>query len=490
MGKPFTFLHISDLHRSELDPISNEELISALVCDRDRYVVENPNICVPEAIIVSGDIIQGVPLGTPNFKAELVKQYAVAERFLDELAKRFVSGDRSRVIIVPGNHDVDWNTAFSAMQVVDPSNIPNFGRLLRSERSEYRLDYNTCKAYRIIDSSLYEQRLASFWEFFERFYAGVKGLLKVNSYSDANLFSLHGGRIGVAAFNSCEGNDCFAFHGMIRREAIANSYLELQDRGIFDLRIAVWHHNIEGNPHRTDYMDVDIVRGMIGRNFRLGLYGHQHKAQAAPYQIWSPDTERMAVVSAGSLCAGRNDLPLGTTRQYNILEISEDLLNVKVHVREMYIANLFSKGRFIELGGNSFVELGWESPKNAVGLPKNTTISRKQSTIIHAERAAKEGDYVSAVMMLKEIDLPVNGYERDLYLTVLRETQDWKEIIRVTEPPQNIKELTIRVEAYAKIGDFQKARETLVAYSPSVNLPEAEIHRLRQWIDFLTLMKL
>jgi len=51
-------------------------------------------------------------------------------------------------------------------------------------------------------------------------------------------------------------------------------------------------------------MDVEIVRGMIGRGFRLRLYGHQHKAQVTPHQIWLPDRERMAVVSAGSLCAG------------------------------------------------------------------------------------------------------------------------------------------------------------------------------------------
>ena len=63
---------------------------------------------------------------------------------------------------------------------------------------------------------------------------------------------------------------------------------------------------------------------MIGRGFRLGLYGHQHKAQVAPHQVWLPDQERMAVVSAGSLCAGASDLPTGTFRQYNVLEIAED----------------------------------------------------------------------------------------------------------------------------------------------------------------------
>ena len=83
--KSFSIMHISDLHRSPRDPISNDELVSALVHDRDRYVREEPPIAAPQAIIVSGDVIQGVPLGTENFATRIEEQYAVAEEFLDEL---------------------------------------------------------------------------------------------------------------------------------------------------------------------------------------------------------------------------------------------------------------------------------------------------------------------------------------------------------------------------------------------------------------------
>src|SRR5262249_34600404 len=158
--------------------------------------------------------------------------------------------------------------------------------------------------------------------FFERFYAGSSPPLKVETGADATLFSLCGNRIGVAAFNSCHGNDCFAYHGMIRKEAVARSHLALNDSGhVFDLRMAVWHHSIEGAPYRTDYMDANIVRSMIGGGFRLGLHGHQHKAQAGAQQVWLSNQERMAVASAGSLCAGTRELPTGTYRQYNLLEI-------------------------------------------------------------------------------------------------------------------------------------------------------------------------
>jgi 3',5'-cyclic AMP phosphodiesterase CpdA len=201
-------IHISDLHRSPHDPISNAELVSALISDRERYLHESPCIAEPNAIVVSGDIIQGVPLGADDHEVKLTAQYAVAEELLDELVRRY----RSRLIMIPGNHDVDWNTAFKAMEPVDRKDAPgNLASVLHAENSEYRWDWKTQTLYRIKDSALYERRLEAFWHFFEKFYSGVQGLLKVRTGADANLFRLCDGHVGVAAYNSCHGNDCFCF---------------------------------------------------------------------------------------------------------------------------------------------------------------------------------------------------------------------------------------------------------------------------------------
>ena len=98
--KPYSILHISDLHRSPHDPISNDELISALVGDRERYIDEDPRIVVPEAIVVSGDIVQGVPLGTNDHERKLAEQYSVAEEFLDELVRRWNERKQSSGMMV------------------------------------------------------------------------------------------------------------------------------------------------------------------------------------------------------------------------------------------------------------------------------------------------------------------------------------------------------------------------------------------------------
>ena len=63
MTTPYSIMHISDLHRSPDDPITNEELVSALLHDRDRYVKEEPAMSAPQALVVSGDLIEGVGLG-------------------------------------------------------------------------------------------------------------------------------------------------------------------------------------------------------------------------------------------------------------------------------------------------------------------------------------------------------------------------------------------------------------------------------------------
>lgn len=309
----------------------------------------------------------------------------------------------------------------------------------------------------------------------------MHGLLKVQSRADANLFSLCDGRIAVAAYNSCHGNDCFAFHGMIRKEVVARSHLELNDSGkVFDLRMAVWHHSIEGPPYRTDYMDVDIVRGMIGRGFRLGLYGHQHKTQVTPHQVWLPDRERMAVVSAGSLCAGASELPTGVHRQYNIIEISDNFRSVRIHVRAMAVANLFSRGQLMDLGGVSFVDLDWESPRNIVGGAIDTKADRARVTIEEAEAAAKSGNPRLVIELLRRLNLSAGSYERQLFLTAATDAEDWSAIVTVTDLPNSIEELIQRVEAFNRLGDAASAINALDRYSRQLQLPEPMEVELRR----------
>ncbi|QXU42802.1 metallophosphoesterase [Pedobacter sp. D749] len=473
MNNALSILHISDLHRSSTDPISNDELISSLLMDRDRYKSENKSIASPDAIIVSGDIIQGVSLDYPDFETALAEQYKTAAEFLNRLVDEFLDGDKSKIIIIPGNHDVDWNTAFKAMEIIPESDIPkNFQQLLGQEDSILRWSWKERAAFKIIKPDLYEKRLDAFWKFFEDFYRGTTNLFKVQAKQDVNLFTLFDGRIGIAAFNSCHGNDCFAYHGRIKKEAIARSHLDFRNCKTIQLLIAVWHHNIDGPPYSTDYMDVEIVKDMIGRNFKLGIYGHQHKAQITPYEINLPDQQqRMTFVSAGSLCAGRYDLPSGYRRQYNILEIADNFQGVTVHVREMTFGNMFTAAALVENAGRSFIELSLP-----IGAIDKHTIQVDQARQVrqltsYAEALIKSGKFEEALAILEGMEIEPASYQKELLLEAWEKLGKWINIITSMDNIQSISDLMLRVNAQIQLDDFAGAEVTVEQYAAAVELP-------------------
>ena len=471
----YSILHITDLHRAKNDPISNAELLSALVADRENYKCEDPPVRAPDAIVVSGDLIQGVGLHTSDFEQALAAQYNVAHEFLVGLTQRFLDGDRSRVVIVPGNHDMDWNLAVQAMEVVPESELPkNLPRALYEPDSVYRWDWSTRQLYRIKDVAAYGRRLAAFWAFFDRFYEGSEKMLRVRSWSDANLYSLDEGRIGVAAFNSCSGNDCFAFQGAIPRDVVAQAHLDLKDLGPWRLRVAVWHHDVEGPPHRADYMDVDIIRGMIGRGFRLGLYGHQHRLQITPQHAHLLTDETMAIASAGSLCAGRAELPLGAVRGYSLVEVRDDYKSARVHVREMRVANFFTRAVLQEFGGSSYVDLQWTTPVDAAGRPEDPIGETRSRALRAAENALRgTGDARAALDLLATVEIGQDAFARQLLIDAVQSLNDPAETVALLSAPQSIGELVLLIDSHLALRDGQRAIDLLAVHKTQLNLPIA-----------------
>lgn len=96
------FLHISDLHRSGNRPINNDDLISSILTDLERPLPGLGRIGPLAGIIVSGDLAQGLPLDSTEYPDGLTKQYKETAEFLARLADKLVNGDRSRIVIGPG----------------------------------------------------------------------------------------------------------------------------------------------------------------------------------------------------------------------------------------------------------------------------------------------------------------------------------------------------------------------------------------------------
>ena len=162
-----TLLHISDLHRTSGPRFGNDDLFAAIASDATRWNREGiPN---PDLIVVSGDLIQGASVTAPDPDSEIAAQYSEACGFLRQLAAEFVDSDLSRVVIVPGNHDVHRRRARNAMRplVTCPNGIAS--KAIQAT-SSLRWNWDDQTAYEIFDRDLYESRLDHFRRFRESFY--------------------------------------------------------------------------------------------------------------------------------------------------------------------------------------------------------------------------------------------------------------------------------------------------------------------------------
>lgn len=473
-----SILHVSDLHRSPTEPINNDELISTLVADRDRYMAEEPAVPAPEAVVVSGDLIQGAGPYASDPDAEIREQYEVAVEFLRRLADRFAEGDRARVVVVPGNHDVAWSVARAAMKPVPADKVPaDLGPAAFGPSSDLRWSWKERGLYRIVDRSLYERRFHHYTSALDDFYAGVAPACDPAAYY--RLFELFDGRVGVAAFNSCDGNDCFSFHGHIPQSAVARAHMELHDRAAgYDLLMAVWHHSIEGAPDASDYMDVEVVHALIGKGFRFGLHGHQHRAEASTRYIHLPDQVPMAVVSAGSLCAGARELPTGISRQYNVIEFDDDFTSARVHVREMAVATVFAPAIRPQFGGRSYVDL------NLGADPMKTLasrLSREGAAVADAERAIAAGRLEEAAKSLAALRPLPGSYPRSLLVQTINDGGLWEAAGALIGDPANADELAALARAHAETGKYTEALALLDA-ADRVGMSKAAAGDLRGWI--------
>ena len=458
----FSILHISDLHRSQDEPLDNASLLASLVADFDRYLGEHPRIPPPEAIVVSGDLIQGVPLGTPNWEQSISDQYRIADAFLTELCDRFLNGERRSMILVPGNHDVCWNTSFQAMSQIAPEIYP--GKLhdtLIKPGSNYRWSWSAQKLFRISNEVIYQQRMCSYWDFFERFYDGVDLVLPLDRSRGFHLFEVSSSRILLVAFESIDNNDCYSYSGAIAPGTVGKCAMALRDAGRFyDLKVAVWHHGIQGPPIRSDYMDATCVQEMAGHAFQLGLHGHQHVSGTLTQYVHLDQSRAMAVVGAGSLCAGARELPRGENRQYNLVVIEDDFLSGRVHVREMGDGEQFTRkrnGPFLD----GFLGISWQPANDSLGAALDSREHNARRAIDAAEKALKRGRPSDAVQLLQNVDTGAQPYARKLKMSALVSLEEWYQLVGLLQTPLTVEEQVVLVTALIACGELDDAEARL-----------------------------
>lgn len=456
-----TILHISDLHRTSAPRLNNDELLAAIFSDATRWEAEG--IPWPDLIVLSGDVIQGVPADTQEPDLAIAAQYAEATDFLGKLTAKFVDSDRSRIIIVPGNHDVNWSRARRAMNLLEPC-PDDIAQTALQVDSNIRWNWKEQKAYRISDSNLYRSRFDQFRQFLTDFYAELSPSPLSHAEKDLVFFEDLSLGIVVVGFASWYGNDCFCTVGEIAPESVTYSR-ELVADSMASVAVAVWHHSIVGGPRAQDYMDARVIHRLIDFGFSVGLHGHQHYPGAAPFELRLPNLASMVVVAGGSIAVGDSELPMGEQRQFNVVNIDPDTGCITVHVRAMSHAGVFTGSHRDDFGGNTFIQLKLPlSPSR----PSEDTATRR---LDDAMTSVSAGQYGEALDLITGVDSSHFDTIRLISIKALDGLGRRDDLIELLNPPQSVNETCKVISLLVDDGRYNEASSRLESARELIGQP-------------------
>lgn len=471
-----TILHISDLHRDPKNPLSTQSLLLSLIKDKDRYLVENPIIGSPDVIVISGDIVQGVGKDSLPGDDELRKQYDEAYEFLSRLSEHFLGGNTGRVVIVPGNHDVCDITFKKSIKRIDIAGkdahtVRSLTQELFKPRTRMRWAWNTLELFEIENNEQYLNRFEPFARFYERFYGGTRAF-SLAPEKQYDIFYYKELRLLFAGFNSCFDNDIFNREGQIHPDCLAAVGLELR-KPIYGgaLAIAVWHHSTSGTPQRSDYMDRDILDVMIDNGFTIGLYGHQHRARVVDEVCQFRSENKIALVSAGTLCGGTKSLPIGQRRSYNVITLNNAMDKGIVSLREM------QNDRFdMPIWGKGILERYRDEELEFNACPFPNTVMESSMSVVKAEELMNKGSYDEAIPLLQAaLSSADGGFARRFLLECYVRTCNQIGIIELFNPPSSEEEFVYVVDALwelnmiDELSSLLKTNNFLYSDDPMIN---------------------
>lgn len=471
----FSVLHISDLHRDLYDEVANEWLLDSLGNDFNQFNAQVPTILQPSLCIVTGDLVQGVASGTKNADEELKRQYAQAEEFLIGLADRFFDGNRERIVILPGNHDVCLNDVMTSVQKIEiPIEPEKKARLVEElfmPNSSLRWSWRELCFFRITNCGMYRDRFRYFASTYNSFYQ-CKRTYSLEPEQQFDVFDFSDIGFCVIALNSCFNNDPLrragAFHPNVLTEACRALRQSKRDGW---LSTVAWHHNLVGGPAQDDFLDAGFIQLLIDAGASLGFHGHQHLPECFDERFTIGNKPRkITIVSASTLCAEPKNLSPGIPRSYNIVELDTSNWSGRVHQRQMVnkLMNLpiWGPGHFI-INGNSYTDFELCKP-----LVAGTVQLDNQQMLVRAEELLGNHKWREAFDVLKKLNEV--ALARPLIVKALDELGDDRLTISTICPPLNNSEVVMLGCAVLNGGTRDEA-ETFVRLDIVRNNKDASI---------------
>jgi ABC-type branched-subunit amino acid transport system substrate-binding protein/predicted MPP superfamily phosphohydrolase len=349
-------LHLSDLHFGS----STDAHLwhGQLVEDLQR----NLGVHKLDALILSGDIAN----------RSTSEEYQAAIEFVNELRQDF-SLNAEQIIIVPGNHDLNWELSRQAYVLKDRD------RCQPNELEEGCYIPLTDDAVRVIQQEKYPQRFIKFKSFYDRYKASIKPY----SLESSQQYSLDiiGNDILVVGLNSAWQIDHhYRDRANINTYALTNALNEIRRTELYNnsrIKIAVWHHPINSS-HEDRIRDGDFLQRLAVNDFQLFLHGHVHRAENDEFRYdQNKDGRKLSRICAGTFGSPTRSLNTGIPWQYNLLTFTDD--KVRVDTRKRESINGAWEGDYRWRRGNeqslSYYEIDLQATGQSTVPPRDNNVS-------------------------------------------------------------------------------------------------------------------
>jgi HEAT repeat protein/3',5'-cyclic AMP phosphodiesterase CpdA len=299
-------LHLSDLHFGTSDNATNwyNQLANDLI-----HELERPPL---NALILSGDIANK---STPD-------EYTAAKEFLDKLCKEFHL-QKEQVIIVPGNHDLNWE--ISKKEGYKPLRREEFNGL---EDESLFIDSGG-NYIEVLDPEQYKRR----FEYFSNFYKTIKGTEYPTDYDRQYTLDRIDNLLILGLNSAWQLDHHYKARASIKPAALSNAFEEIRRNPEYQncQKIAVWHHPINSS-FEDRIKDSKFLDQLAINGFRLFLHGHLHETQKGFNEY---DAERgLYRICAGTFGAPTKELPTATAWQYHLLKFEGDKVTVRSRKRQ------------------------------------------------------------------------------------------------------------------------------------------------------------
>ncbi|BAY98498.1 hypothetical protein NIES37_24480 [Tolypothrix tenuis PCC 7101] len=362
-------LHLSDLHFGTL----NDAKLWQSQLAQDLRGLKCLSI---DALILSGDIANK---STPE-------EYASAKNFLDNFCEEFPI-KRQNVVIVPGNHDLNWILSEDAYTLVRRRNYSG------SVDSNRIIDQGG-DAIEVRDEEQYQHR----FDYFSKFYEDVTGEpYPLTDDLQGILYPLAEQKILFLGLNSAwELDHYYKQRASINPQALSNALKKIRQNSEYNnwLKIAVWHHPLNSNSEDR-IKDHGFMEQLAEAGFRLALHGHIHKADNILYRYdRSIGGRKIEVISAGTFGAHTRELVTGYPWQYQLLKLENDKLTVYTRKREELNGAWKPDGRWTTGDGVTTLSF-YEIDLGSQQIPKNEqpileTQSAASRSLTNSERKRLE----------------------------------------------------------------------------------------------------